>query len=138
MPSFDLTIRNGTLVTASETSSGDLGIAGGRIVAVAEHLPAGTRDVDGSGRLVMPGGMTGLELGRKLASEKASLKIVYTSGYSSDLMGKGSVRQSICFLQKPYAAQNLVETVRKALDELAPIEPYVKAPVRQLTTSCSP
>jgi dihydropyrimidinase len=57
MASFDLTIRNGTLVTASETSSGDLGIAGGRIVAVGEHLPAGTRDIDASGRLVMPGGI---------------------------------------------------------------------------------
>jgi hypothetical protein len=57
MASFDLTVRNGTLVTANETSRGDLGIAGGRIVAVAEKLPAGTRDIDASGRLVMPGGI---------------------------------------------------------------------------------
>src|SRR5207248_4876139 len=57
MASFDLTVRNGTLVTANETSRGDLGIAGGRIVAVAEKLSAGTRDIDASGRLVMPGGI---------------------------------------------------------------------------------
>ncbi|TMH16655.1 MAG: dihydropyrimidinase, partial [Betaproteobacteria bacterium] len=57
MASFDLTVRNGTLVTANENSRGDLGIAGGRIVAVAEKLPAGTRDIDASGRLVMPGGI---------------------------------------------------------------------------------
>src|ERR1041385_6854349 len=57
MASFDLTIRNGTLVTATETSRGDLGIADGRIVAVGEHLPGGTRDLDASGRLVMPGGI---------------------------------------------------------------------------------
>jgi dihydropyrimidinase len=57
MASFDLTIRNGTLVTASETLRGDLGIAGGRIVAVAERLPAGARDIDASDRLVMPGGI---------------------------------------------------------------------------------
>ena len=57
MPSFDLTVRNGTLVTAKETSRGDLGITGGRIVAVAEKLPAGTRDIDASSRLVMPGGI---------------------------------------------------------------------------------
>jgi dihydropyrimidinase len=42
MASFDLTVRNGTLVTANESSRGDLGIAGERIVAVAEKLPAGT------------------------------------------------------------------------------------------------
>ena len=57
MASFDLTVRNGTLVTANETSRGDLGIASGRIVAVAEKLSAGTRDIDASGRLVMPGGI---------------------------------------------------------------------------------
>jgi dihydropyrimidinase len=57
MAAFELTIRNGTLVTASETSRGDLGIAGGRIVAVSEHLAAGTRDLDASGYLVMPGGI---------------------------------------------------------------------------------
>ena len=57
MASFDLTIRNGTLVTASETVRGDLGVAGGRIVAIGEPLSAGTRDIDASGRLVMPGGI---------------------------------------------------------------------------------
>ncbi len=41
MAAFDLTIRNGTLVTATETSRGDLGIAGGRIVAVAEIASGG-------------------------------------------------------------------------------------------------
>jgi len=57
MAPFDLTIRNGTLVTSSETSRGDLGIAGGSIVAIGEKLPAGARDIDASGRLVMPGGI---------------------------------------------------------------------------------
>ncbi len=66
--------------------------------------------------LIMPDGMTGLELGQRLASEKPSLKIVYTSGYSSDVIGKKGIRQQIRFLQKPYPAQTLTRTVREALD----------------------
>ena len=69
--------------------------------------------------LMMPEGMTGLELGRKLTSEKPSLKTVYASGYSSDVMGRQGVRQQIVFLQKPYPAQTLVKMVREVLDAAA-------------------
>jgi len=57
MQSFDLTIRNGTVVTATDTSRCDIGIAGGRVVALGETLPAGKRDIDASDRLVLPGGI---------------------------------------------------------------------------------
>ena len=54
---FDLTIRNGTLSTASETFRADIGIAGGRIAALAERLSPGTADIDAGGRWVLPGGV---------------------------------------------------------------------------------
>ena len=54
---FDTVIHGGTLVTASETSKGDIGIRNGRIVALAESLPGGERRIDAGGRLVMPGGI---------------------------------------------------------------------------------
>jgi dihydropyrimidinase len=57
MDRFDLTIRNGTVATAAETATADIGIAGGKIVAMAERLPAGARDVDAGGRYVLPGGI---------------------------------------------------------------------------------
>ncbi len=57
MDKLELTIRNGTVATASETMRCDLGIAGGRIVAMAERLPAGVRDIDAQGRYVLPGGI---------------------------------------------------------------------------------
>ena len=57
MTDFDLTIRNGTIVTAADTLKGDIGIKAGKIVALAEKLPAGTRDLDASGRYVLPGGI---------------------------------------------------------------------------------
>ena len=54
---FDLTIRNGTLSTASETFCADIGISDGRIAALAERLPPGETDIDAAGRWVLPGGV---------------------------------------------------------------------------------
>ena len=57
MTAFDLVIRNGTVATAAETTRCDIGIVGEKIVAIAEHLPAGVRDIDAGGRYVLPGGI---------------------------------------------------------------------------------
>ncbi|MFN0299214.1 MAG: dihydropyrimidinase [Burkholderiales bacterium] len=57
MDKFDLTIRNGTIATATETTRCDIGIKGEKIVAIADRLPAGARDIDAAGRYVLPGGI---------------------------------------------------------------------------------
>ena len=57
MDKLDLTIRNGSVATATETTRCDIGIAGEKIVAIAERLPAGARDIDAGGRYVLPGGI---------------------------------------------------------------------------------
>jgi dihydropyrimidinase len=57
MSDFDLTIRNGTVVTAADTIRADIGVRDGRIVAIAETLAPGKRDIDATGRLVLPGGI---------------------------------------------------------------------------------
>ena len=57
MDKFDLTIRNGSVATAAETTRCDIGIIGEKVVAIAEHLPAGTRDIDAADRYVLPGGI---------------------------------------------------------------------------------
>ncbi|WP_315128275.1 dihydropyrimidinase [Comamonas antarctica] len=55
--SFDLTIRNGRISNADGSFSADIGVRDGVIVEIAPSLPAGTRDVDASGRWVLPGGI---------------------------------------------------------------------------------
>jgi dihydropyrimidinase len=57
MSEFDLVIRGGKVITASDTFRADVGVRGGRIVAVAEKLTDGARAIDASGLLVMPGGI---------------------------------------------------------------------------------
>ncbi|ADH91532.1 dihydropyrimidinase [Ancylobacter novellus DSM 506] len=57
MSDYDLVIRGGTVVTASDTMKADVGIRAGRIVAVAESLTNAAKAIDASGLLVMPGGI---------------------------------------------------------------------------------
>ncbi len=67
--------------------------------------------------MVMPEGMSGRELAEELSRRKPSLKVIYTSGYSSDIMGaEANMRADIKFLQKPYPPPLLARTVRECLD----------------------
>lgn len=54
---FDITIRGGRLATDRETLQADIGITGGVIAAIDDKLPPGTRDIDATGRWVLPGGI---------------------------------------------------------------------------------
>jgi dihydropyrimidinase len=56
---LDTLIRNGTIVTATDTYAADIGINGGKISAIAAQLPTENagRVIDAAGRLVMPGGI---------------------------------------------------------------------------------
>lgn len=53
---FDLVIRGGRLVTASDSFVADLGIAEGRIAAIGERLE-GAEAIEARGLLVLPGGV---------------------------------------------------------------------------------
>ena len=57
MTKLDLAIRGGTVVTASDTFRADVGVAAGRIVAVAAEIEGTAREIDASGLLVLPGGI---------------------------------------------------------------------------------
>jgi dihydropyrimidinase len=56
-PAYDLVIRGGTLATATDVFAADLAIGGEKIVAIGLALPAGAREIDASGMLVLPGGV---------------------------------------------------------------------------------
>jgi len=54
---FDTIIRGGTIATASDTFSCDIGIKDGRIAALGADLGAANEIVDATGKLVLPGGI---------------------------------------------------------------------------------
>jgi CheY-like chemotaxis protein len=67
--------------------------------------------------LVLPGGMNGRELAETLRARNPNLKVVFSSGYSADIVGKDcGLQDGINFLQKPYAPRALAKCVRSYLD----------------------
>ncbi|MEO3427446.1 dihydropyrimidinase [Pelagibius sp. CAU 1746] len=57
MKEFDVVIRNGTVATAGDTMSCDIGIDGGKVAALGVSLPEGRSEIDATGLIVTPGGV---------------------------------------------------------------------------------
>ncbi len=67
--------------------------------------------------MVMPGGMTGKDLGEQLLKENPGLKVIYVSGYSAEVAAKDfPLQEGVNFLSKPYQAQKLAQTIRERLN----------------------
>jgi CheY-like chemotaxis protein len=67
--------------------------------------------------MVMPDGLSGRDLARMIQAEKPGLKVIYTSGYSSETVGKDFVLEDgLNFVQKPYHPHKLARTIRRCLD----------------------
>lgn len=68
--------------------------------------------------VVMPDGMNGIELARKLQEKKPDLKVIYSSGYSPDLMRSENANlEKRIFVAKPYSLNELAQVVRRCLDQ---------------------
>ncbi len=66
--------------------------------------------------LVMPG-MTGIELAEELKKRRPHLKILFTSGYSADVVSDRFTPDGEWnFISKPYGVRDLVQEVRRVLD----------------------
>jgi PAS domain S-box-containing protein len=67
--------------------------------------------------MVMPHGLSGLDLAERFLAERSSLKVIVTSGYSVDLAGKEITQtERLRFLAKPYSVLELAGAVRAMLD----------------------
>ncbi|MGA3170659.1 MAG: PAS domain S-box protein [Chthoniobacteraceae bacterium] len=67
--------------------------------------------------IVMPEGMSGLDLAKKLRQEKRDLKVLYSSGYSIEVAGQDfGLTDGMAFLKKPYQPAALAQKVRECLD----------------------
>lgn len=105
---YDLVITGGTVVTAADTYTADIGITGGRIAALGLGLQGADR-IDATGRLVLPGG---IEAHCHIAQESA------TGGMTADDYRSGSISAAFggnsCFV--PFAAQHRGMGVTETLD----------------------
>jgi two-component system, cell cycle sensor histidine kinase and response regulator CckA len=65
--------------------------------------------------LVMPG-MSGSELGRLIAQRKSGVPVLFTSGYSGEMLAHHGVEPGSAFLEKPYDEDDLARVMRALLD----------------------
>ena len=67
--------------------------------------------------VVMPGGMSGRELGDAARQLRPQLKILYTSGYSEQaIVHQGRLDPGVTLLSKPYRRADLAQKIRDVLD----------------------
>ncbi|HYG33581.1 MAG TPA: response regulator, partial [Clostridia bacterium] len=70
--------------------------------------------------VIMPEGITGRDLAERLRAKKPGLKIVFTSGYSGDMLGHDTEflhRTQSRFLAKPCSPDELMTILRACLDQ---------------------
>ena len=66
--------------------------------------------------MVMPEGMTGLDLAEQLRAQQPGLPVIISSGYSAELLGpRGQTTAGITYLPKPCAPEALARKVRECL-----------------------
>ncbi len=66
--------------------------------------------------MVMPGGISGRDLAQRLRAERPTLPVLYTSGYSAEMVNEGlELQPGINYLPKPYSPALITQTVSRCL-----------------------
>ncbi len=66
--------------------------------------------------LVMPGGLSGTDLAQALRQKIPGLRVLYTSGYSLQMVEQGiPEKERGCFLQKPYSTRAFAKSVHDCI-----------------------
>ena len=70
--------------------------------------------------MMMPEGLSGVDLAERLLLHQPGLKIIFTSGYAANEISPEAIAKTRAqFLQKPYSHANLAKAVRDCLDKNA-------------------
>lgn len=67
--------------------------------------------------VVMPGGLSGAELGRKARELRPDLRLMYMSGFPRAVPGdRSALERNVVLLRKPFRRKEMAMSVRKALE----------------------
>jgi two-component system cell cycle sensor histidine kinase/response regulator CckA len=67
--------------------------------------------------MVMPGGMTGLDVAKSLRKSSPSIKVLVVTGYMGELAIDNGLSPDIAILRKPFTANDLLHQVQMVLQE---------------------
>jgi dihydropyrimidinase len=110
MSDYDLVIRGGSVVTAVDRVTADVGVRGDRIVALGDALGKGRDEIDASGKLVLPGGVDS-----HCHIEQLSAFGIMTADdfYSATVSAAHGGTTTVI----PFAAQHRGQSLRKVVDD---------------------
>lgn len=106
---LDLIIKNGTVVTASDSILCDIGIQNGRIVQLGGELNEAAEIIDATGLYVMPGGIDSHVHISQPSGDGIVMADDFESGTRSALFGGNT-------LIMPFCLQESGQTLRQAID----------------------
>jgi dihydropyrimidinase len=110
MSDFDLVIRNGTVATAADTFSCDVGIKDGVVAMLGRNLGPGAREIDATGRLVLPGGIDShCHIEQRSSAGIVCADDFYSATVSAAFGGTTTVI--------PFAAQHRGQSLRRVVEE---------------------
>src|SRR5215469_6840477 len=110
MSEFDLVIRNGTVVTAADTTLCDIGIKDGVVATLGKNLGTGVHEIDVTGKLVLPGGIDShCHIEQRSSAGVVCADDFYSATVSAAFGGTTTVI--------PFAAQHRGQSLRQVVQE---------------------
>lgn len=110
MAQYDLVIRNGHTVTDTNKKKQDIGIKDGIIVALGEKLEEGSREIDATDLLILPGGIDAhCHIEQKSSSGIMTADDFYSGSVSAAFGGTTTLI--------PFAAQHRGQSLREVVDD---------------------
>jgi dihydropyrimidinase len=110
MSDYDLVIRNGTVATAADTTLCDVGIKNGVVATLGKNLGQGAREIDASGRWVLPGGIDS----HCHIEQRSSAGVVCADDFYSATVAAAFGGTTTVI---PFAAQHRGQSLRRVVEE---------------------
>jgi dihydropyrimidinase len=116
MTKFDTIIRGGRVANASDTVVCDVGIRGGKIVALGEDLGAADEVIDARGRLVLPGGIDSHVHLSQPSGPGIVMADDFESGTRAAAFGGNTLVMPFCMQQKGQSLRQAVKDYHALAD----------------------
>ena len=110
MNEYDLVIRGGTVATAADTTLCDVGIKDGAVAALGKNLGSAIREIDASGRFVLPGGIDS----HCHIEQRSSAGVVCADDFYSATVAAAFGGTTTVI---PFAAQHRGQSLRRVVEE---------------------
>lgn len=113
---FDVVIEGGTVVTASDTFSCDVGIKAGKIAVLGQGLGAAAERIDARGKLVMPGGIDSHVHISQPSGPGIVMADDFARGTKSALMGGNTTILPFCLQEKGQSLREAISAYHALAD----------------------